>query len=49
MVILLFAALFSGCATTKYGSSEATVAGWVTVENKNLQQNGSDDHWSEDF
>ncbi|RPF81035.1 MAG: hypothetical protein CBC31_003785 [Verrucomicrobia bacterium TMED71] len=40
IVIFLFAALFSGCATTKYGSSEATVAGWVTVENKTYSKTG---------
>ena len=40
IVIFLFAALFSGCTTTKYGSSEATVAGWVTVENKIYSKKG---------
>ena len=40
IVIFLFAALFSGGATTKYASSEATVAGWVTVENKTYSKTG---------
>ena len=40
LVISRFAALFSGYATTKYGSSEATVAGWVTVENKTYSKTG---------
>ncbi|HAT59287.1 MAG TPA: hypothetical protein DCS60_00775 [Opitutae bacterium] len=40
IVIFLFAAFFSGSATTKYGSSEATAAGWVAVENKTDSKTG---------
>ncbi len=40
LTLLLIAALFSGCASTRYGASESTVAGWVTVENNTYSKTG---------
>lgn len=42
LILSLFAAIFAGCATTqqKYGASEATVAGWVTVEKNTYSKTG---------
>ena len=36
----LFASLFAGCASTRYGSSEATVAGWVSAEGGSYSEVG---------
>ena len=42
LIVSLLAAVIAGCASTpgRYGSSEATVAGWVTVENRTFSQTG---------
>ena len=40
IVVLLSASLFAGCASTRYGSSEATVAGWVSAEGGSYSEVG---------
>ncbi|MEC7906166.1 MAG: hypothetical protein VYC82_02985 [Verrucomicrobiota bacterium] len=40
IVVLLFTSLFAGCASTRYGSSEATVAGWVSAEGGSYSEVG---------
>jgi len=40
LVILLFAHLFTGCASTRYGSSEFTAAGWVSAEGGSYSEVG---------
>lgn len=40
IVVLLFASLSAGCASTRYGSSEATVAGWVSAEGGSYSEVG---------
>ncbi|HCR29164.1 MAG TPA: hypothetical protein DIV79_04015 [Opitutae bacterium] len=40
LVALLFVPLFAGCASTRHGSSEATLAGWVTAEKSTYSEVG---------
>ena len=40
LFVLLFAYFFIGCASTRYGSSEATVAGWVSAEGGSYSEVG---------
>ena len=40
LFVLLYASLFTGCASTRYGSSEATVAGWVSAEGGSYSEVG---------
>ena len=40
LLVLLFASLFAGCASSRYGSSEATVARLVTAEGRTYSEMG---------
>jgi len=40
LTLSLLAALISGCASTRYGASEGTVAGWVSVEKGTYSKTG---------
>ena len=40
LFVLLFASFLTGCASTRYGSSEATVAGWVSAEGGSYSEVG---------
>ena len=40
LFVLLFASFFTGCASMRYGSSEATVAGWVSAEGGSYSEVG---------
>ena len=40
LFVLLYGSFFTGCASTRYGSSEATVAGWVSAEGGSYSEVG---------